>query len=50
MEVLIMNNQLTVIGRIGQNPKVRTFGDSTNKVVKFSIAVTEYSITYADRL
>jgi len=38
-----MNNQLAVIGRIGQNPKIRTFGDSDNKVVKFSIDVTEYS-------
>lgn len=38
-----MNNQLTVIGHVGQAPKVVSFADTGNKVVKFSIAVTEYS-------
>jgi single stranded DNA-binding protein len=43
MEVLTMNNQLMIIGRVGQEPKVVTFPDTGNKVVKFSLAVTEYS-------
>lgn len=38
-----MNNQLMIIGRVGQEPKVVTFPDTGNKVVKFSLAVTEYS-------
>ncbi len=37
-----MNNQLTVVGRAGQAPKAVSFGDTGNKVVKFSIAVTEF--------
>lgn len=38
-----MNNQLTVIGRVGQDPRAVSFADTGNKVVKFSLAVTEYS-------
>jgi single stranded DNA-binding protein len=38
-----MNNQLTIIGRVGQEPRVVAFPDTGNKVVKFSLAVTEYS-------
>lgn len=38
-----MNNQLTIIGRVGQNPVSRTMQDSDNKVVKFSLGVTEYN-------
>jgi single stranded DNA-binding protein len=38
-----MNNQLMIIGRVGQEPKIVTFPDTGNKVVKFSLAVTEYS-------
>jgi len=38
-----MNNQLTIIGRVGQDPRAVNFGDTGNKVVKFSLAVTEYS-------
>lgn len=38
-----MNNQLTVIGRVGQAPRVKTFPGSDNKVIKFSVAVDEYS-------
>lgn len=37
-----MNNQLTIVGRVGQAPKVVSFGDTGNKVVKFSLAVTEF--------
>lgn len=38
-----MNNQITVIGHVGQAPVSRLFDDTNNKVVKFSVAVTEYS-------
>lgn len=38
-----MNNQLTIIGRVGQDPKAVSFADTGNKVVKFSLGVTEYS-------
>ena len=38
-----MNNQLTIIGRVGQDPLAVNFGDTGNKVVKFSLAVTEFS-------
>jgi single-stranded DNA-binding protein len=37
-----MNNQLTIVGRVGQAPKAVSFGDTGNKVVKFSLGVTEY--------
>jgi single stranded DNA-binding protein len=38
-----MNNQLTIIGRVGQEPRAVNFVGSDNKVVKFSLAVTEFS-------
>ena len=38
-----MNNQVTLIGHVGQNPQIKTFGDTGNQVVKFSLAVKEYS-------
>lgn len=38
-----MNNTITIIGHVGQNPHVITFGDTGNKVVKFSVAVKEFS-------
>lgn len=36
-------NQVTLIGRVGQAPSVVSFSDTGNKVVKFSLAVKEYS-------
>lgn len=38
-----MNNQITLVGHVGQKPHSVSFGDTGNKVVKFSIAVKEYS-------
>ncbi len=38
-----MNNQLTVVGYVGQAPRIVSFGDTGNKVVKFSIGVKEFS-------
>ncbi len=38
-----MNNTITVIGYVGQNPHTIAFEDTGNKVVKFSIAVKEFS-------
>jgi single stranded DNA-binding protein len=38
-----MNNSITIVGRVGQKPQSKTFGDTGNKVVKFSVAVKEYS-------
>lgn len=38
-----MNNSITVVGRVGQKPSTVSFGDTGNKVVKFSIAVKEFS-------
>lgn len=38
-----MNNSITVVGHVGQAPHTKTFGDTGNKVVKFSVAVKEYS-------
>ena len=38
-----MNNQLTIIGRVGQDPRAVSFAETGNKVVKFSLGVTEYS-------
>jgi len=38
-----MNNQVTLIGHVGKEPVTKSFGDTGNKVVKFSIAVKEYS-------
>ncbi|MBX9686282.1 MAG: single-stranded DNA-binding protein [Candidatus Obscuribacterales bacterium] len=38
-----MNNTIIIVGHVGQAPKVVSFGDTGNKVVKFSVAVKEYS-------
>lgn len=38
-----MNNQITLIGRVGQNPVSTTFTDTDNKLAKFSLAVADYS-------
>jgi single-strand DNA-binding protein len=38
-----MNNLITVIGHVGQTPVSKLFGDTGNRVVKFSVGVTEYS-------
>jgi len=38
-----MNNQITLIGRVGQNPTSTTFSDTDNKLAKFSLAVADYS-------
>jgi single stranded DNA-binding protein len=38
-----MNNSITIVGRVGQAPSSVSFGDTGNKVVKFSVAVKEFS-------
>ena len=38
-----MNNNITIVGHVGQNPHSVSFGDTGNKVVKFSVAVKEFS-------
>jgi len=38
-----MNNQITVVGHVGQKPTTKVFGDTGNKVVKFSVSVKEFS-------
>lgn len=38
-----MNNSITIVGRVGDNPKAIVFEKTENKVVKFSVAVKEYS-------
>lgn len=38
-----MNNSIIIVGYVGQNPKTVSFGDTGNKVVKFSVAVKEFS-------
>ncbi len=38
-----MNNTITIVGYVGQNPHAIAFGDTGNKVVKFSVAVKEFS-------
>lgn len=38
-----MNNQITIVGHVGQKPHTVAFGDTGNKVVKFSVAVKEFS-------
>jgi single-strand DNA-binding protein len=48
MEVHLMNNTITLIGRVGQTPTERIYSDTGNRVVKFSIAVKEYSANSAE--
>lgn len=38
-----MNNQITLIGHVGQTPVSKLFGDTGNKVVKFSLSIKDYS-------
>lgn len=38
-----MNNAVTLVGHVGQAPSAKTFSDTGNKVVRFSLAVREYS-------
>lgn len=38
-----MNNTITIVGYVSQNPHTISFGDTGNKVVKFSVAVKEFS-------
>lgn len=38
-----MNNNCTFVGHVGQTPHSVSFGDTGNKVVKFSVAVKEFS-------
>ncbi len=37
-----MNNQVTLVGYVGQAPRAVVFGDSNNKVAKFSLGVKEF--------
>ena len=37
------HNSITIVGHVGQNPHSVSFGDTGNKVVKFSVAVKEFS-------
>lgn len=38
-----MNNTITIVGYVGQNPRAISFEDTGNQVVKFSVAVKEFS-------
>lgn len=38
-----MNNTITIVGYVGQDPHVISFGDTGNQVVKFSVAVKDFS-------
>lgn len=38
-----MNNQVTLVGYVGQTPTIVPFEDTGNSVVKFSLAVKEFS-------
>jgi single-strand DNA-binding protein len=38
-----MNNQINLVGHAGKDPESKTFEDTNNTVVKFSLAVKEYS-------
>ena len=42
-----MNNSITIIGHVGQNPTEKSF-PSGNKVVNFSVAVKEYGTSQED--
>jgi single-strand DNA-binding protein len=43
MEVHLMNNQIILIGRVGNTPHETVFSDTGNRVAHFSIGVKEYS-------
>ena len=38
-----MNNSITVVGRVGQVPSSISFADTGKQLVKFSVAVKEFS-------
>ena len=38
-----MNNSITIVGHVGKDPKTVSFGDTGNKVVKFSVGVKEFT-------
>lgn len=38
-----MNNSITVVGRVGQVPSSVSFADTGKQLVKFSVAVKEFS-------
>ena len=38
-----MNNSITVVGHVGQAPHSVSFDDTGNKLVKFSVAVKEFT-------
>ena len=38
-----MNNSLTLVGHVGRAPETKVFSDTGNQLVKFSVAVKEYS-------
>lgn len=38
-----MNNSITLVGHVGQNPTSVSFDDTGKQVVKFSLAVKEFS-------
>lgn len=38
-----MNNNIVIVGHVGQAPHCVCFGDTGNKLVKFSVAVKEFS-------
>jgi single-stranded DNA-binding protein len=38
-----MNNTITIVGHVGNAPRSISFGDTQNKLAKFSVAVKEFS-------
>jgi single stranded DNA-binding protein len=38
-----MNNNITIVGHVGQTPRSMLFGETGKKLVKFSVAVKEFS-------
>jgi single-strand DNA-binding protein len=44
-----MNNSITLIGHVGQSPKAISFTSSDKKLVKFTIAVKEFSSSNEDK-
>lgn len=43
-----MNNTIQIVGYVGQDPHAISFEDTGNKVVKFSVAVKEFSANSDD--
>ena len=44
-----MNNQVTLIGRIGKTPEITNYPESGNKLAKFSLCVKEFSANKEDK-